>query len=492
IAPSTATAVIDGKYIEINVKDIKKDDILLLKPGESVAVDGIISEGVTSVDESMFTGESMPVDKKAGDKLIGGSINYNGSVTYTATGIGEEMLLNKIINLVKDTQNTKAPIQRLADKIAGIFVPTVFAIAFISAIIWIIIGKPFEFALQIFVSVLVIACPCSLGLATPMAIMVGSGLGASNGVLFKNAETIESLNEINCVVFDKTGTLTYGKPKVIKVVSNDKNKLISFAASLEQFSQHPLANAVLSYAEDCKKYKVEDFKSIDGLGLSGNIEGHKVLVGSSKFLDEKFDTNLTSIGVKCDHEFLGYITFADTIREEVPEVIDVLSKEKEIVMLSGDTKKVAENIAGQLNIKKVIANVMPDEKSSIIANLMKKYKVAMVGDGVNDSPALIKSDVGIAVMNGTDITIDSADVILMNENFDTILRAFKISKITIKNVKENLFWAFCYNCICIPIAAGVLYPLGILLNPMIAAMAMSMSSVSVVLNSLRIRNKKVV
>ena len=495
ITPAKAVVLDGDKQLEIDVKDVKIGDILILKPGEAVAVDGIVESGFTTVDESMFTGESMPVDKITGDNLIGGSINYNGSITYKATNVGEDTLLSKIIKLVQDTQNTKAPIQRVADKIAGIFVPTVFAIALIASIVWIIAGKDIDFVLQIFVAVLVIACPCSLGLATPMAIMVGSGLGATNGILFKSAEAIETLNTVNCIVFDKTGTLTYGKPKVVNIISSNKEILMSYAAALEKFSQHPLANAVVEYCNDnnIKPEDAENFESHNGLGLSGTINGRKILLGSPKFIDENIESANTIIGLKCDGELLGYIEFADTIREETPDIIKALKHNKEVVMLSGDSKKVAEKIANQVDITSVFANVMPNEKSDVIGELMKNHKVAMVGDGVNDSPALIKADVGIAVMNGTDIAIDSADVILLNEGLDTILKAVNTSVITMKTVKQNLFWAFCYNSICIPIAAGILYPFtGILLNPMIAAMAMSLSSVSVVLNSLRLKNKKVI
>ena len=495
VVPTKATLLDGDKHIEIDVKDIKIGDILVLKPGESVAVDGVVESGFTTVDESMFTGESMPVDKNAGDNLIGGSINYNGSITYKATSIGENTLLSKIIKLVQDTQNTKAPIQRIADKIAGIFVPTVFAIALIASIIWLIIGKDIDFILQIFVAVLVIACPCSLGLATPMAIMVGSGLGASNGVLFKSAEAIEALNTVNCIVFDKTGTLTNGKPEVVNIISENDEKLLSYAAALEKFSQHPLANAVIEY---CNKKNIaveeaENFESHNGLGLSGTVNGKEIMLGSPKFINEKIDSNNTVIGLKCNNKLLGYIEFADTIRKETPSIIKALKRNKEVVMLSGDAKKVAENIAKQVDITSVYSDVMPDEKSNVVGKLMEKHKVAMVGDGVNDSPALIKADVGIAVMNGTDIAIDSADVILLNEGLDTILKAVNTSELTMKTVKQNLFWAFCYNCVCIPIAAGLLYPFTeILLNPMIAALAMSFSSVSVVLNSLRLKNKKVI
>ncbi len=495
VAPTKATMIKDNEHIEVDVKDIKIGDMLLLKPGEAVAVDGIVESGFTTVDESMFTGESMPVDKNPGDKLIGGSINYNGSISYKAVSIGENTLLSKIIKLVQDTQNTKAPIQRIADKIAGIFVPTVFVIALIASIIWFIAGKDIDFILQIFVAVLVIACPCSLGLATPMAIMVGSGLGASNGVLFKSAEAIETLNSVNCIVFDKTGTLTYGKPEVVNIISENREKLMSYASALEKYSQHPLANAVVEYCDknNIKPEIAENFESHNGLGLSGTVKGSKILLGSPKFIEENIESANTVIGLKCDGKLLGYIEFADTIRKETPSIIKTLKSNKNVVMLSGDSQKVAQNIAKQVDITSIIANVMPDEKSKVVGELMEKYKVAMVGDGVNDSPALIKADVGIAVMNGTDIAIDSADVILLNEGLDTILKAVNTSALTMKTVKQNLFWAFCYNCVCIPIAAGILYPFtGILLNPMIAAMAMSLSSVSVVLNSLRLKNKNVI
>lgn len=495
VTPARATKIDGDNHIEVDVKDIKIGDMLVLKPGEAVAVDGVVESGFTTVDESMFTGESMPVDKNAGDKLIGGSINYNGSIVYKATNVGENTLLSKIIKLVRDTQNSKAPIQRFADKIAGIFVPAVFAIALIASIIWLIAGKNIDFVLQIFVAVLVIACPCSLGLATPMAIMVGSGLGASNGVLFKSAETIEALNTVDCIVFDKTGTLTYGKPEVVNIISDNKEKIMSYAAALEKYSQHPLANAIMLYCEknNIKAEETENFESHNGLGLSGTVNGSKILLGSPKFINENINSSNTVIGLKCDEKLLGYIEFADTIRKEAPSIIKALKNNKNVVMLSGDAESVAENIAKQVDITSVIANVMPDEKSGVVKELMEKYKVAMVGDGVNDSPALIQADVGIAVMNGTDIAIDSADVILLNEGLDTILKAVNTSRLTMQTVKQNLFWAFCYNCICIPVAAGVLYPFTkLLLNPMIASLAMSLSSVSVVLNSLRLKNKKVI
>ena len=493
--PAKATLLSENKQIEVDVKDIKIGDMLILKPGESVAVDGVVESGYTTIDESMFTGESMPVDKNAGDTLIGGSINYNGSITYKATSVGENTLLSKIIKLVQDTQNTKAPIQRIADKIAGVFVPTVLGIALLSSIIWFLAGKNIDFVLEIFVAVLVIACPCSLGLATPMAMMVGSGLGASNGVLFKSAESIEVLDKVNCIVFDKTGTLTYGKPKVVNIISENKDLLMSYAGALEKHSQHPIAKAVVDYCEEHNIVveKVENFQSHNGLGLSGRINNGVILLGSPKFIGEEIESENTIIGLKCDNVLLGYIEFADTLRPEASSIINSLKENKHIVMLSGDSKKVAEKIAKQVDITSVVANVMPDEKSKAINDLMKNHKVAMVGDGVNDSPALMKADVGISVMNGTDIAIDSADVILLNEGLDTILKAVNTSKFTMKTVKQNLFWAFCYNSICIPIAAGIIYPVtGILLNPMLAAMAMSLSSVSVVLNSLRLKNKKVI
>ena len=327
-----------------------------------------------------------------------------------------------------------------------------------------------------------------------MAIMVGSGLGASNGVLFKSAEAIEALNTVDCIVFDKTGTLTYGKPEVVNITSENKEKLMSYASALEQYSQHPLAKAVMEYCENNNIIveNAENFESHNGLGLSGVVNGSKLLLGSPKFIEEAIESDNTVIGLKCDNELLGYIEFADTVRKETKSIIKELKETKNVVMLSGDSKTVAEKIANQVDITSVIANVMPNEKSNIVGNLMEKYKVAMVGDGVNDSPALIKADVGIAVMNGTDIAIDSADVILLNEDLDTIMKAINTSELTMKTVKQNLFWAFGYNCVCIPIAAGILYPFtGILLNPMLAAMAMSLSSVSVVLNSLRLKNKKV-
>jgi len=487
--PKKTTIIIDGNQKEIDVTDIKVGDVLVLKPGESVAVDGVIISGFTTVNESMFTGESMPVDKNINDKVIGGSINYNGTITYKAECVGEKMLLNKIVKLVYETQATKAPIQRIADKIAGIFVPTVIIIALLSSIIWLFVGKSFEFALQIFVSVLVIACPCSLGLATPMAIMVGTGIGAKNGALFKTAESVETLNKINCIAFDKTGTLTYGNPKVVKVVSKNKDYMLSLVCSLEKLSNHPLAKAVVEYSNNIKTFKVAGFKSIDGMGLKGIIDGKEILVGNSKFISERFNTSQTSIGIKYDNEFLGYIIFADKVREEAADVIKHLSKNKKIIMLSGDNKSVTENIAKKVEISSTFSNLLPIDKVEIIDKLLKKYKVAMVGDGVNDSPALKKADIGISVMNGTDIAAESSDIILMNENLNTVLNAFSISKITMNTVKENLFWAFCYNCICIPVAAGALFSIGILLNPMICAMAMSLSSVSVVLNSLRINRK---
>ena len=352
IAPTIATLVDGDEYIEIDAKDIKIGDLLLLKPGEAVAVDGIVESGFTTVDESMFTGESMPLDKNIGDILIGGSINYNGSVIYKATSVGEDTLLSRIIKLVEDTQNTKAPIQRIADKIAGIFVPMVFAIALIASIIWFIAGKDVNFILQIFVAVLVIACPCSLGLATPMAIMVGSGLGASSGVLFKSAEAIEILNLIDCIVFDKTGTLTYGKPEVVNIISDNVEKLMSYAVSLEKYSQHPLANAVKEYCSinGIKEEDVENFKSHNGLGLSGTVIYREIILGSPKFIGENIESDNTVIGLKCDGILMGYIEFADTIRKEAPEIIKLLNKNKKVVMLSGDSKKVAEKIASQIDI----------------------------------------------------------------------------------------------------------------------------------------------
>lgn len=511
LAPKEALIIKDGVEKLVNIDDLQVGDIIIVKPGNSIPCDGLIIDGESYVDESMLTGESMPVEKKVDSKVIGGTINQLGSFKFIATEIGNETTLSKIIKLVEEAGNSKAPMASLADKVAGYFVPTVMLISLITFIIWILVGKTFSFSLMLSVSVLVISCPCALGLATPVAIMVGTGKGAENGILIKNATGLEAACKVQCVVLDKTGTITEGKPSIQDIFTKniDKNDAISIVSSLEKSSEHPISKAFAEYSmnNNISIKEVTNFTSISGYGISGIIDRKKYYVGSLKlmtnlnlniddFIDKYNDYSLeckTIIFLADKDNILALFTIQDSIKESSYIAINkLIDMNIDVVMLTGDQKSTAEAIAKKLNIKNVIYEVLPDEKSNHISKLKEKYNcVAMVGDGINDSPALVSADVGFAIGAGSDIAIDSADIILMKSDLRDVVSTIELSKKVVKNIKQNLFWAFFYNCIGIPIAAGVFYPFFKLkLSPMIGSLAMSFSSVFVVLNALRLRSFK--
>ncbi len=498
LSPKTATLLKEETERVILAEEVSVHDILIVKPGEAFPVDGTIIFGETSANESMLTGESLPVEKRVGDTVYGGTTNQNGYVRIKATKVGEDTVISQIIRLVEEASGTKAPIARLADVISGYFVPAVITIALISAILWGFIQKDFAFSLNIFVSVLVIACPCALGLATPTAIIVGTGKAAKAGILFKNATALETAHKIDTVVFDKTGTLTVGEPVVTDVVSCSMSKedLLKLAAALESCSEHPLGRAVVAACHSHPLPDVENFRSVTGLGIMGYVDKKEVKIGNARFVDgadmavihQYAELGKTPLLISVDGIYEGLIVVADKIKESAGEAVKALNKMGiETVMLTGDNQKTANAVANLCHIQQVIAEVRPDEKMAKIEALQAQGKqVAMVGDGINDAPALTAATLGIAIGNGTDIAIDSADVILVNANPEDVAKAILYSRATMKTIRQNLFWAFCYNTLGIPLAAGVLYPFGILMNPMIGALAMSLSSVSVVTNSLRL------
>lgn len=510
LAPKTATVIKNEKEIKINLEEIIVGDIIVIKPGESIGVDGVIIEGATSIDQSSITGESIPVSKTVGDNVISGTINKNGAFKMKATKVGIDTTLSQIISLVEAASNSKAPISKLADKVSGIFVPVVITIAILATVFWILQGQSFEFALSIGIAVLVISCPCALGLATPVAIMVGTGKGAENGILIKDAESLELLHLADTVVLDKTGTITTGKPKVTDIYSNiDEKELLKIAGSLEKNSEHPLSEAIIekTIENSIELYDVEEFNSVSGRGIQAKIQGEKYFVGNIAFIkenkirveeienkSEEFLKDVkTLIYVANENKILGFIAVSDTIKDTSYKAIEELKKNNiDVVMLTGDNIKVAKNMADKLQIDKVIAEVLPQDKEKEVERLQSEGKrIAFVGDGINDSPALVKSDVGIAIGKGTDIAIESADIVLMKNSLLDVVTALRLSKAVIKNIKMNLFWAFFYNAISIPIACGVFYlNFGFKLNPMIGAAAMSLSSVCVVTNALRLRNFK--
>lgn len=512
LQPKTAIVIVDGKEIETPIEEVGIGDIILVKPGTKIPVDGVVIEGYTSVDESMLTGESIPVEKNIGSKVTGASINKNGVIKFKAEKIGGDTALAQIIKLVEDAQGTKAPIAKLADTVSGYFVPIVIAIAIVSSLLWFLVGgKDIVFVLTIFISILVIACPCALGLATPTAIMVGTGKGAENGILIKGGEALESAHKVNTVIFDKTGTITEGKPKVTDVVLNnvEEEYLIKIASSAEKGSEHPLGEAIVRYGEEknIQIEKVDNFKAIPGAGIQVTINNENILLGNRKLMNDN-NINLkdleeksnilasqgkTPMYIAVDGNLSGIIAVADVVKESSKKAIDILHNMGiKVAMVTGDNVKTANAIASQVGIDMVLAEVLPEDKSKEVEKLQNQGKfVAMVGDGINDAPALAKADIGIAIGSGTDVAIESADIVLMKSDLMDVPTAIKLSNETIKNIKQNLFWAFGYNTIGIPVAAGLLYIFGgPLLNPMIAAAAMSLSSVSVVSNALRLKNFK--
>ncbi|MBU0729609.1 MAG: heavy metal translocating P-type ATPase [Proteobacteria bacterium] len=516
LAPKTAKKIFDdGTEQDIPLEHVVTGDRLRVRPGEKIPVDGVVLEGASSVDESMITGEPIPVEKHDGDKLVGATVNGTGSLIMQAEKVGADTLLSQIVKMVADAQRSRAPIQKLADVVAGYFVPVVISISLASFVIWYFFGPEpqLAYALIVAVSVLIIACPCALGLATPMSIMVATGKGATMGVLFKNAEAIETLRKVNILVVDKTGTLTEGKPKLTGVVTAagiEEKELLSLAASLEKGSEHPLAEAIIrgSVEKGATLSDVKDFNSITGKGVSGNVLGKNVLLGNARLMDD-FKINVKSFSeqaeemrsegqtvmfVAVDNEFTGLLAVSDPIKGTTPEAIRLLHKENiKIVMLTGDNRATAEAVAKKLDIDEVVAEVLPDEKASVVKRFQDKgHVVAMAGDGINDAPALAQAQVGIAMGTGTDVAMESAGVTLVKGDLTGIIRARKLSRATMANIKQNLFFAFIYNSLGIPVAAGILYPFfGILLSPIIAAAAMSFSSVSVITNALRLRGVKI-
>lgn len=508
LAPKTAVLVKDGQETEIPVDDVQTGDVLAVRDGDTVPVDGRIVEGYASIDESAITGESIPAEKQAGDKVTGGTINRTGYFRMEATAVGENTTLAKIIRLVDEATSSKAPIAKLADKVSGVFVPAVIAIALLAAVIWFALGYGFEFSLSIAISVLVISCPCALGLATPTAIMVGTGRGAANGILIKSAEALETAHSVDTVVLDKTGTVTEGKPRVTDVLCGDSSgkELLSVAASLESRSSHPLAEPILqeAYREGADIREVQEYRMIPGQGIAGKLDGQDCYAGNRRlmqtlgisaenFLSEEerlADEGKTPLYFALGNRLLGLIAAADVVKPTSREAVARMQEMgMDVIMLTGDNARTAEAIRRQVGLETVIADVLPQDKERKVFELQQQgRKVAMVGDGINDAPALARADVGIAIGAGTDVAIESADIVLMKSDLMDVPSAVSLSRAVMRNIKQNLFWALFYNAVCIPVAAGALFiPLGLKLNPMIGAAAMSFSSVSVVTNALRLR-----
>ena len=512
LAPKTARVIRNGVEQEITVDEVALGDVIRVRPGESMPVDGVVVEGRTSVDESMLTGESIPVEKESGDEVIGASINKNGSIDYRATRVGSDTTLSQIIKLVEDAQGSKAPIARMADIITGYFVPIVIALAVLAGIAWLIAGQSGIFALSVIITTLVIACPCALGLATPTSIMVGTGKGAEHGILIKSGEALETTHNIDTIVFDKTGTLTEGKPIVTDILVTPlitKENLLYYAASGETGSEHPLGEAIVqkSKEENMTLAKPDHFEAIPGHGIRVEIEGKDMYIGNRKLMleqkidlssmekesDRLADEGKTPMYLSVDGELAGIIAVADTLKENSMKAVKELRRRGvEVIMITGDNKRTAKAIAKQVGIDSVLSEVLPEDKAKEVKKLQEAgKKVAMVGDGINDAPALAQADIGIAVGSGTDVAIESADIVLMRNDLTAVLTAIDLSHVTLRNIKQNLFWAFAYNFVGIPVAMGLLYIFsGPLMSPMFAAVAMSFSSVSVLLNALRLRRFK--
>ena len=506
LAPKKATLLIDGKETEVTVDKVKKGDVFVVRPGESIPVDAEITDGSTAVDESALTGESIPVDKVVGDTVSAGTINKSGFIKCSATAVGEDTALSQIIKMVSDAAATKAPVAKIADKVSGVFVPAVIVIALITIAVWLLCGQTVGYALARGISVLVISCPCALGLATPVAIMVGNGMGARKGILFKTAASLEEAGKTQIAVLDKTGTITKGEPKVTDIIPFEitENELLKYAYSIEAKSEHPLAKAIIVKAEELSlnPYEVTDFKAESGNGLSAEYNGKRIIGGSKKYIssligisndilskaDKLSEEGKTPLFFMLDNKLLGIIAVADVIKEESPQAIKQLQNMGiKVVMLTGDNERTAKAVGKLAGVDEVIAGVMPDGKEKVVAELKKQGKVLMVGDGINDAPALTRADIGMAIGSGTDIAIDAADVVFMKSKLTDVPAAVRLSRKTLRNIHENLFWAFIYNVIGIPLAAGVWIPLlGWQLNPMFGAAAMSLSSFCVVTNALRL------
>jgi Cu2+-exporting ATPase len=506
LAPKKATLLIDGKETEVTVDKVKKGDVFVVRPGESIPVDAEITDGSTAVDESALTGESIPVDKVVGDTVSAGTINKSGFIKCSATAVGEDTALSQIIKMVSDAAATKAPVAKIADKVSGVFVPAVIVIALITIAVWLLCGQTVGYALARGISVLVISCPCALGLATPVAIMVGNGMGARKGILFKTAASLEEAGKTQIAVLDKTGTITKGEPKVTDIIPFEitENELLKYAYSIEVKSEHPLAKAIIVKAEELSlnPYEVTDFKAESGNGLSAEYNGKRIIGGSKKYIssligisndilskaDKLSEEGKTPLFFMLDNKLLGIIAVADVIKEESPKAIKQLQNMGiKVVMLTGDNERTAKAVGKLAGVDEVIAGVMPDGKEKVVAELKKQGKVLMVGDGINDAPALTRADIGMAIGSGTDIAIDAADVVFMKSKLTDVPAAVRLSRKTLRNIHENLFWAFIYNVIGIPLAAGVWIPLlGWQLNPMFGAAAMSLSSFCVVTNALRL------
>ena len=506
LAPKTATVVRDGQEVAVPIEQVAKDDVFVVRPGESIPVDGVVLEGMSAVNESALTGESVPADKAPGDAVSAATVNQSGFLRCRATRVGEDTTLSQIIQMVSDAAATKAPIAKIADKVSGVFVPAVIGIALVTTIVWLLIGKPVGYALARGISVLVISCPCALGLATPVAIMVGSGLGAKNGILFKTAASLEETGRIEIVALDKTGTITSGEPKVTDILPAEgvsAEELLRLANTLERKSEHPLAKAILEYAKEqnVAADEVADFQALPGNGLTATLDGKPLCGGNDTFIGtttpvspemkaqaaKLAEAGKTPLWFSYDGKLLGVVAVADVIKEDSPQAVRELQNMGiRVVMITGDNERTAKAIGAQAGVDQVIAGVLPDGKEREIRKLKTEGKVAMVGDGINDAPALTRADIGVAIGAGTDVAIDAADVVLMKSRLSDVPAAIRLSRATLRNIHQNLFWAFFYNTIGIPLAAGVFIPLGLTLNPMFGAAAMSLSSFCVVSNALRL------